>query len=79
MNSLEITCSHLTDLVTRYMESALGPEQQLSFETHLVFCSDCQVFLRQIRDTVALLRAMPREPIAGVERAAMLAAYDSGR
>jgi hypothetical protein len=76
VNSLEITCSHLSDLVTEYMESALDPKQQLSFETHVVFCSDCLVFLGQIRDTVALLRGLPPEPVAEKERAAVLAAYD---
>lgn len=77
MNSLEITCAHLTDLVTEYMEGALEAEEQLSFETHLVFCGDCQVFLGQIRETVKLLREMPRETIDEAERLALLAAYDA--
>lgn len=77
MNSLEITCAHLSDLVTTYMESALDPKQQLSFETHLVYCTDCMVFLGQIRDTVELLRGLPPELVAETERAAVLAAYDA--
>lgn len=77
MSKLDITCAYLTDLVTDYMESALDPGQQLRFETHLVFCSDCQVFLGQIRNTVELLSEMPSEPIDGAERRSLLAIYDS--
>ena len=70
---------HLTELVTQYMESALNERQQLSFETHLVFCGDCQVFLGQIRDTVRQVGELPREPIAVAERQAILGAYDTAR
>lgn len=53
-NELRISCADAVELVTDYLESALGASDLADFETHLGLCEGCQVFVDQIRQTVTL-------------------------
>ena len=75
MSVLNLACSSVTELVTDYLERALGEDDQLTFETHVVYCPGCSVFLDQIRTTVAGLEALPAPEPVEDDRAAVLAAY----
>lgn len=75
MSELSLTCSGLTELVTDYLEHALDPRRTTSFETHVVFCPGCRVFLGQTRETVRRLHALPAKPVRTEERNELLAAY----
>lgn len=77
MSELSLTCSGLTDLVTDYLDQALDPRRALTFETHVVFCPGCRVFVGQLRDTVTRLHDLPGEPVAPAERDELLTAYRS--
>ena len=78
MSELDINCANLTDLVTLHLEAALEPEDQLRFETHLVYCDECRAFLGQIRFTVDRLRRLPPLPPPDpAGRDALLAAFRS--
>jgi hypothetical protein len=72
---LNLACSSVTELVTEYLERALGEDDQLTFETHVVYCPGCSVFLDQIRTTVAGLEALPAPEPVEDDLAAVLAAY----
>jgi anti-sigma factor RsiW len=70
----ELTCQELVELVTDYLEGALPPGQRARFDAHLAECPGCQIYLEQMRATIALTRDS-----AGVaerpETAALLAAF----
>ena len=54
-----ITCRELTELVTDYLERRLGPIDWLRFQLHLGICRNCRAYLRQMRDTIAVLGRLP--------------------
>jgi hypothetical protein len=51
VSALDLTCANMSDLATDFLEQAMPADEQTSFETHLVFCSDCLTYLDQIRAT----------------------------
>lgn len=57
MNDLpttELTCREMVELVSDYLDGALGGHDQALFEQHLVLCDGCTAYLDQIRRTVML-------------------------
>lgn len=64
-----LSCQELVELVTSYLEGALGSDEQARFEEHLATCGTCRVYLEQIRQTIALTgRVTPEELSADAER-----------
>jgi hypothetical protein len=68
VNELDVRCAVLSELATRYLEHALPRPQQLSYETHLVFCTSCVAFLGDMRRLRERLHALPPDPVDGDER-----------
>jgi hypothetical protein len=75
MSLVELTCSHVTESVTEFLEGALPEDQQLRFELHVVYCPGCTVFVDQIRSMVAGLERLPAAAPAEAERSAVVDAY----
>lgn len=50
----ELACREVVELVTAYLEDALGAVDRERFEEHLVFCDGCANYLEQMRTTVRL-------------------------
>jgi anti-sigma factor RsiW len=48
----ELSCAHLVELVTDYLEGALSRGDRLRFEAHLEECPHCAAYLDQIRATI---------------------------
>jgi anti-sigma factor RsiW len=48
----ELSCAQMVELVTAYLEGALGPDDRERFEEHLVFCDGCDRYLEQMRLTI---------------------------
>lgn len=53
----ELTCQELVELVTDYLEGALPREDVARFEAHLAACPGCEIYLEQVRTTIAVTRA----------------------
>jgi anti-sigma factor RsiW len=70
-----MTCSELVELVTDYLEGALGPAERALFEDHLAGCPGCQSHLDQMRLTVDALGALPREILSEEACAHLLTAF----
>jgi anti-sigma factor RsiW len=69
-----LSCQELVELVTSYLEGALDPVDQGRFEEHLATCETCQVYIEQIRQTIALTgRLTPDELAPEAERDLLLA------
>jgi hypothetical protein len=69
-----LTCQELVELVTGYLENALGPADRARFDAHLAECPGCEIYLRQMRTTLRLVRETARLE-ARPEVAALLEAF----
>ena len=49
-----ISCQELVELVTDYVEGALGAADLRRFEEHLAVCEGCRHYLDQLRATIRL-------------------------
>ncbi len=63
ITSDELSCQEVVALVTDYLEAALVPGTRAQFEAHVADCPDCETYLRQIQQTIALLRKLAEEPL----------------
>jgi anti-sigma factor RsiW len=52
-----MTCQELVELVTDYLEGELPRDAAARFESHLAACPGCEVYLEQVRTTIAVTRA----------------------
>ena len=50
----ELACRGVVELVTAYLEDALGEADRERFEEHLAFCDGCANYLEQMRTTIRL-------------------------
>jgi anti-sigma factor RsiW len=53
----DLSCQELVELVTDYLEGALAHEELARFEAHLATCPGCEIYLEQVRTTIAITRA----------------------
>lgn len=72
-----MTCRELTELVTDYLENKLSFRDRVRFQLHLGLCAGCRRYLRQMRQTVRALGALPVEPIPPEIRDALLERFRS--
>ena len=56
----ELPCQDFVEVVTSYLEGTMSATDQQRFEEHLAICAKCEMYLDQIRATVALTGRMPR-------------------
>ena len=50
----DLVCQQAVELVTDYLEGALGGSARRRFEKHLAGCPLCTEYLAQIRETIRL-------------------------
>jgi anti-sigma factor RsiW len=74
-----LTCAELVELVTDYLEGALGRRDRARFERHIAGCEHCTAYLDQIRRTRDALGALTPESIEPEARAALLEAFRDWR
>lgn len=53
-DTFDIRCADAVELVTEYLDGALGACDLAAFEAHLAHCEGCTVFVDQIRMTIHL-------------------------
>jgi anti-sigma factor RsiW len=70
----DLSCQELVELVTDYLEGALAPEERERFEAHVADCPGCDLYLEQMRTTIALAGAT-RELESRPEVAGLLEAF----
>ena len=51
----QISCIELVELVTDYLEDAMGPEARAQFEEHVATCNGCAAYVDQLRETIRLV------------------------
>jgi predicted anti-sigma-YlaC factor YlaD len=64
----EMACQELVELVTDYLEGALGHEETLRLREHLQLCTSCDNYIAQVRTTIRVSAHLPPEtPSALIE------------
>jgi hypothetical protein len=71
----DLTCQELVELVTAYIEEALPPNEHARFEAHLAICTDCGVYLEQMRQTIGLLGTLTEATVSPQARDDLLAVF----
>jgi len=71
----ELTCQQLVELVTEYLEGALPPSERGRFEAHLADCDGCPTYVEQMRQTIIALGALADHDLPAPTKAALLRAF----
>jgi predicted anti-sigma-YlaC factor YlaD len=58
VNQNQLNCQEVVELVTDYLEQALLPEMRAQFEEHIEDCPGCDSYLKQVQQTIMLLRKL---------------------
>ena len=68
----ELICKELVEVVTDYLEGRMPVDQRLLFEEHLAFCSWCDTYLAQMRQTIRLTGTLKEDDLSDEARDALL-------
>jgi predicted anti-sigma-YlaC factor YlaD len=71
----DLVCQQAVELVTDYLEGALGRRDRRRFESHLDACPNCRAYLEQIRTTIQLAGAMEPQDLTPEARADLIELY----
>jgi hypothetical protein len=72
MSIRELTCKELVEVITDYLEDRLPADRRLSFEEHVAFCSWCQTYLDQMRETIRVTGTLREEDLSPRTRDTLL-------
>jgi len=61
--STDLVCRQAVELVTDYLEGALGRTARRRFEAHLTACPHCTEYLAQMRETIKLTGQLAPEDL----------------
>jgi anti-sigma factor RsiW len=71
----DLECRELVELVTDYLEGALPPEERARFEQHLVICSGCAAYVRQLRAALDAAGRLSEDSLPDEARDRLLTAF----
>jgi anti-sigma factor RsiW len=70
-----IACQDVVELVTEYLDGALDHATRVELEAHLALCAGCDIYLEQMRDTIARLGHVPVDTLSERAQAELMAAF----
>ena len=82
MNEVEtsqMTCKELVEVITEYLEGTLPAEDRARFERHLAKCEGCHAYLDQMRETIRALGHLPPESLSPEAERGLLEAFRGWR
>jgi anti-sigma factor RsiW len=68
-------CQELVEVITGYLEDAMAPEDVERFDDHISQCPGCEVYLEQMRTTIAALGHIPPESLDAEAEQRLLHAF----
>jgi anti-sigma factor RsiW len=77
MDTTELTCRELVELVTEYFEGTMPEPERARFDAHLTECPYCRIYLAQLRQTITLLGRLTEESIQPDTRDELLRLFRS--
>ena len=72
-------CAGVVELVTEYLEGGLDPAVRARFEAHLGDCDGCDIYLEQMRQTIAAAGRVNLEAISPATLDGLVRAYRVAR
>lgn len=70
-----MNCERLVAAITEYLEGAMGPEDRERLEMHLSFCPPCQVYLDQMKVTIAATGRLRASDVSAEAEAVLMALF----
>jgi anti-sigma factor RsiW len=70
-----MSCQEVVEVITDYLEGALGPEEAALFEQHVNFCDGCEWYVDQMRATIETVGRIEEADVPPAMRATLLAAF----
>ena len=70
-----MTCAELVELVTAFLDGALDPETEQRFVEHLAICDGCDIYVDQMRRTIAEVGRVEPETLSDETREGLLQAF----
>lgn len=71
----DIACRELVEILTDFLEGALDERARTQVEQHLVLCSGCAEYLRQLRATIGATRRLAEEDLPEKVKESLLDAF----
>lgn len=71
----ELACRDLVERVTDYLEGVVGADEAARINHHLAGCDGCSAYLEQVRTSVRVSAALPREVPTARAEADLLGIY----
>ena len=71
----ELDCNQVVELVTHYLDGSMDADTRVAFEAHLVECDGCDLYLDQIRQTIAVGGSVAADTLPEQTRAGLLTAF----
>ncbi|MBV7335859.1 zf-HC2 domain-containing protein [Chloroflexi bacterium TSY] len=62
-------------MVTDYLENALSPQARARFEEHLASCEGCDIYLKQMEQTIRATGMLSEESISEPAKTRLLQAF----
>ena len=73
--SRDLECQQAVELVTDYLEHRLSRRRRRRFESHLKNCPHCEIYLDQIRTTIAALGHLQPDDLDPATRNGLIEMY----
>lgn len=70
-----LSCQELVELVTDYLEDALGAADLRRFEEHISGCGNCTKYLAQLRQVIEVTGALEPEDLSPEAERELLAVF----
>ncbi|WP_432885244.1 anti-sigma factor family protein [Kribbella sp. CA-245084] len=70
-----MTCAELVELVTAFLDGALDPEAEQRFVEHLAICDGCEIYVEQMRRTIAEVGQVEPESLSTETQERLLEAF----
>ncbi|HZQ82148.1 MAG TPA: zf-HC2 domain-containing protein [Gaiellaceae bacterium] len=74
-----LSCHELVELVTDYLEGALGERDRRAFEGHLDGCDGCTEYVEQLRVTIELTGTITLADLSATAEERLLQAFRDWR
>jgi anti-sigma factor RsiW len=71
----DLTCAEAVELMSDYVEGALGEAARARFEQHLALCPGCDNYLDQVRYTISIAGRLAEDDVPPGLRTELLHAF----
>jgi anti-sigma factor RsiW len=73
------SCDGVVELVTEYLDGALDADVRARFEAHLAACDGCDIYLDQMRTTIAAAGRVGLQNVPPATLDGLIAAFRAAR